>query len=164
MVNSSLMTKKIWMTENVSFEEAIGSLLSFVKRWEEHTSLIGKNTKSDGVYLPVPAFSINFWLLFFSTRGCMETTSLPVRIFSSWEVERKENSSFAAVHQSHRHRFCGVFFQLNMCLLVFRDFRERVSLLNTWPNLHGWAMSKFRALDSELSRVCSVIDNSVPEL
>lgn len=36
--------------------------------------------------------------------------SLPVRFFTSWEVERKENSSFAAVHQSHRHRFCSFFF------------------------------------------------------
>lgn len=167
LVNASFMTKKIWMTEKFSFEEAIVSLLSFVKRWEEQTSLIGKSTESDEMYLPVPAFSISFWVLFFFyTLDSMEMTSFPVRFFSSWEVGRKEKSSFAAVRQSHRHRFCGFFPmpQLNRCLVVFRDWRERVSLLNTWPNLHGWAMSKSRALDSDLARVCSVIYNSVPEL
>lgn len=64
---------------------------------EELTSLIGKSTKSLGMYLPVPAFSINILLLCFPhIQVGLEMAAVPVMFFSPWEIVIR----FAAVQRS----------------------------------------------------------------
>lgn len=129
--------------------EAIVSVLSYVKRWEMIEELTSLITKSRQNVLASACFFSKLLAVVLSTHsgrygdGCCSCEVLPSMGDTDLFCCCSQRS------QAHVFGFLSVP-QLNTCLIIFGDLRKGVSSQNTLPNLHGWLISKSRAMDSDL--------------